>query len=84
VYLNLRMGRGRSKDTISVAGNDLLASARAHFEPQLTHQHIGVTLQIDEGPEVFAAREAQRLASDVGRVRALRRIACQRRKARVE
>jgi 5-carboxymethyl-2-hydroxymuconate isomerase len=53
VYLNLRMGRGRSKDTISIAGNALLESARAHFEHQLAHQHIGVTLQIDEGPEVF-------------------------------
>jgi 5-carboxymethyl-2-hydroxymuconate isomerase len=53
VYLNLRMGRGRSKDTISIAGNALLESASAHFEHQLVHQHIGVTLQIDEGPEVF-------------------------------
>jgi 5-carboxymethyl-2-hydroxymuconate isomerase len=53
VYLNLRMGRGRSKDTISIAGNALLTSARAHFGHQLAHQHIGVTLQIDEGPEVF-------------------------------
>jgi 5-carboxymethyl-2-hydroxymuconate isomerase len=56
VYLNLRMGRGRSKDTISIAGNALLASARAHFDYQLAHQHIGVTLQIDEGPEVFDAK----------------------------
>jgi len=56
VYLKLRMGRGRAKDTISIAGNALLASAKAHFEPQLTHQHIGVTLQIDEGPEVFDAK----------------------------
>ena len=56
VYLNLRMGRGRSKEVISVAGNALLACAKAHLEPQLTHQHIGVTLQIDEGPEVFDAK----------------------------
>jgi 5-carboxymethyl-2-hydroxymuconate isomerase len=56
VYLNLRMGRGRSKDTISTAGNALLACARAHFEHHLAHQHIGVTLQIDEGPEVFDAK----------------------------
>ena len=56
VYLNLRMGRGRPKDTISIAGNALLASAKAHFEPQLSRQHIGVTLQVDEGPEVFDAK----------------------------
>jgi 5-carboxymethyl-2-hydroxymuconate isomerase len=56
VYLNLRMGRGRTKDTISIAGNALLASAKAHFEPQLSRQHIGVTLQVDEGPEVFDAK----------------------------
>ncbi len=56
VYLNLRMGRGRSKETISIAGNALLVSASAHFHYQLTHQHIGVTLQIDEGPEVFDAK----------------------------
>ncbi|MBA4254628.1 MAG: 5-carboxymethyl-2-hydroxymuconate isomerase [Polaromonas sp.] len=56
VYLNLRMGRGRSPSTHSVAGNALLACARSHFEPQLAHQHIGVTLQIDEGPEVFDAK----------------------------
>ncbi len=56
VYLNLRMGRGRSEKSISIAGNALLTSARAHFHHQLTHQHIGVTLQIDEGPEVFDAK----------------------------
>ncbi len=56
VYLNLRMGRGRSPITHSVAGNALLACARSHFESQLNQQHMGVTLQIDEGPEVFDAK----------------------------
>ncbi len=58
VYLNLRMGRGRSKETISIAGNALLESARSHFDLQLKQQHFGLTLQFDEGPEVFDAKSS--------------------------
>jgi 5-carboxymethyl-2-hydroxymuconate isomerase len=53
VYLNLRMGRGRSAATHKLAGDTLLECTRIHFEPVLARRHIGITLQIDEGHEVF-------------------------------
>ena len=53
VYLNLRMSRGRSAATHQRVGEALLASTRAHFEPLFAQRHIGITLQIDEGMEVF-------------------------------
>jgi 5-carboxymethyl-2-hydroxymuconate isomerase len=53
VYLNLRMGRGRSDATKLRAGNLLLAGATSFFSSLLKHKYVGVTLQIDEGQEVF-------------------------------
>ena len=53
VYLNLRMGKGRSEVTQKRAGDALLAATRAHFQPIFAQRHIGITLQIDEGHEVF-------------------------------
>jgi len=55
-YLNLRMGRGRSDAVKRRAGEQLAAAARAHFAPVLATRHVGITLQIDEGPEVFDAK----------------------------
>jgi 5-carboxymethyl-2-hydroxymuconate isomerase len=56
VYLNLRMGRGRSDAVRRRAGEALVATARAHLAPLLARRPVGVTLQIDEGPEVFDAK----------------------------
>ena len=56
VYLNLRMGRGRSAAVQQQAGEALAAAARKHFAPVLARRHVGITLQIDEGPEVFDAK----------------------------
>lgn len=56
VYLNLRMARGRSAAVHQQVGQALTACARAHFAPQLAQRHIGITLQIDEGAEVFDAK----------------------------
>lgn len=56
VYLNLRVARGRSPATHQRVGDALLACAKAHFEPVLARRHIGITLQIDEGSEVFDAK----------------------------
>lgn len=56
VYLNLRMGRGRSAATQKRAGDALMNCARAHFSSVFEQRHIGITLQIDEGPEVFDAK----------------------------
>ncbi len=53
VYLNLRMGKGRSEVTQKRAGDALLATTRVHFQPIFAQRHIGITLQIDEGHEVF-------------------------------
>jgi 5-carboxymethyl-2-hydroxymuconate isomerase len=58
VYLNLRMGRGRSEATQQRAGESLLAVAKIFFAPVMTQRHIGITLQIDVGPEVFDAKHS--------------------------
>ena len=58
VYLNLRMARGRSPAVHQAVGQALEATAKAHLAPLLARRHIGVTLQIDEGPEVFDAKNS--------------------------
>ena len=57
-YLNLRMGRGRSEATQQRAGQTLLEVAKAFFAPVMAQRHIGITLQIDVGPEVFDAKHS--------------------------
>ncbi|HEY2399590.1 MAG TPA: 5-carboxymethyl-2-hydroxymuconate Delta-isomerase [Steroidobacteraceae bacterium] len=56
VYLNLRMGRGRSDASKKKAGETLLAVVQEHFAELLANRYIGVTFQIDEGQEVFDAK----------------------------
>lgn len=58
VYLNVRMGRGRSPATQQRAGQTLSDVAQAFFAPVIAQRHIGITLQIDEGPEVFDAKHS--------------------------
>jgi 5-carboxymethyl-2-hydroxymuconate isomerase len=58
VYLNLRMGRGRSDAVKQQAGQALEAATMAHLQPLLSRRAVGVTLQIDEGPEVFDAKNS--------------------------
>ncbi len=55
-YLNVRMGRGRSAATQQAAGQALTDCARAHLAPLLAAKKVGLTLQVDEGPEVFDAK----------------------------
>lgn len=55
-WLNLRMGRGRSEATQQAAGQAVLEAARARFAPVLERRHIGLTLQVDVGAEVFDAK----------------------------
>ena len=50
VYLNLRMAKGRSDAIKKIAGNALLAGAKAHFDPVFPARHLGLSLQIDESP----------------------------------
>jgi 5-carboxymethyl-2-hydroxymuconate isomerase len=55
-YFNLRMGRGRSLAVQQAAGQALADAAKAHFAPVLARRAVGLTLQVDEGPEVFDAK----------------------------
>ncbi|PZP91342.1 MAG: 5-carboxymethyl-2-hydroxymuconate isomerase [Variovorax paradoxus] len=50
VYLNLRMGAGRSDATKKKAGDLLSERVRAHFADLLQRRPLGITLQIDESP----------------------------------
>jgi 5-carboxymethyl-2-hydroxymuconate isomerase len=58
VYLNLRMAKGRSAAVHNDVGRALEATVKAHFTEHLAHRHIGITLQIDEGHEVFDAKNS--------------------------
>lgn len=58
VYLNLRMGRGRSAATHQLIGQSLISCAQAHFQILFEQRHIGITLQIDEGQEVFDTKHS--------------------------
>ena len=58
LYLNLRMGRGRTDATQKRAGDALVAAARTQLDAVMATRHIGLTIQIDEGPEVFDAKHS--------------------------
>jgi 5-carboxymethyl-2-hydroxymuconate isomerase len=58
VYLNLRMGYGRSEAVKERAGQALLARAKAHFAALYEKRLIGITLQIDEGQDVYNAKHS--------------------------
>ena len=53
VYLNLRMSAGRSDAIKKEAGRALIDCARSFFDPAFKDNLIGLTLQIDEGAQVF-------------------------------
>ncbi len=50
VYVNLRMGRGRSAGVQRAAGDALLACAKDHLAPLFAQRHLGLTVQVDESP----------------------------------
>ncbi len=52
-WFNLRIARGRSEATHKASGDALVATAREHFAPVLARRPVGLTFNIDEGPEVF-------------------------------
>lgn len=56
IYLNLRMGRGRTPATHKKVGDALTAVAKSAFDKALQNEHVGITLQIDEGPEVYDSK----------------------------
>ena len=53
VYMNLRMAKGRSAVTHQRVGDALQGVVKAHFATQLATRLIGITVQVDEGHEVF-------------------------------
>ena len=58
VYLNVRMGKGRTEATQQRAGQTLVDVTHAFFAPVMAQRHIGITLQIDVGAEVFDAKHS--------------------------
>ena len=58
MYLNLRMGRGRSEQVRKQVGEALLATTRKVIEPVFERRLIGVTLQVDQGDESFGAKHS--------------------------
>lgn len=56
IYFNLRMARGRSEMAKKNAGELVAAAAREHLGPLLARSAVGLTLQVDEGDEVFDAK----------------------------
>ena len=55
-YFNLRIARGRSAAVKQAVGDTLAATIRQHLAPLLARRHVGLTLQVDEGAEVFDAK----------------------------
>jgi len=56
LYLNLRMARGRSEAVTRRVGEALAAAARTQLAPLFERRYIGLTVQVDEGHEVFDAK----------------------------
>ncbi len=57
IYLNFRITAGRPPELIEQVGDALLAVLRAYVNPHFEQATVGYTLQIDEGPEVYDAKE---------------------------
>ena len=58
VYLNLRMAQGRSAVVHRRVGDTMEAVCKAHFATHLATRAIGITTQVDEGHEVFDAKNS--------------------------
>src|SRR6476619_539201 len=59
MYLNMRMGAGRSAAVQKSAGDRLLEVVKAHVAPMFEQELVGVTLQIDESPgQVYDAKHS--------------------------
>lgn len=59
MYLNLRMGAGRSAAVKKQSGDALLATVQRHFAPVFDKSLIGITVQVDESPgQVYDAKHS--------------------------
>ena len=52
------MARGRSAEVHRRVGDAVLAAVRRHLDPLMDEHPIGLTLQIDEGAEVYDAKHS--------------------------
>ena len=58
MYLNVRMAKGRSASVHQRCGDALAAAARQLLAPVFESHYIGVTVQVDEGHEVFDGKHS--------------------------
>lgn len=58
VYMNVRMAKGRSAVVHQRVGEALNAVVKERFAEQLAKRPIGITVQVDEGTEVFDAKNS--------------------------
>ena len=59
IYINLRMGMGRSNAIKNRAGSALLDCARAQLMPLFDQHHLGLTVQVDESSnQVFDGKHS--------------------------
>jgi 5-carboxymethyl-2-hydroxymuconate isomerase len=58
VYMSLRMAKGRSAVVHQLVGEAINACVKARFAEQLAQRPIGITVQVDEGQEVFDAKNS--------------------------
>jgi 5-carboxymethyl-2-hydroxymuconate isomerase len=56
IYFNVRMAKGRSAAVHKAVGETLAATVREELAPLLARRPVGLTLQVDEGHEVFDAK----------------------------
>jgi 5-carboxymethyl-2-hydroxymuconate isomerase len=56
IYFNVRMAQGRSAAVHRCVGETLAATVREELAPLLAQRPVGLTLQVDEGHEVFDAK----------------------------
>jgi 5-carboxymethyl-2-hydroxymuconate isomerase len=56
LYMNLRIARGRSDFAQQEAGRVISGAAKVYLTPLLDKRKVGLTLNIDEGQEIFDAK----------------------------
>lgn len=58
VYLNVRMARGRSAAVHQAVGDAVTAAAKTRLQALFETRHIGLTVQVDEGHEVYDSKNS--------------------------
>lgn len=56
LYMNVRMAKGRSAAVHQAVGDTLVETAKARLASIFGQRYIGMTVQVDEGHEVFDAK----------------------------